>query len=104
MSVISPASSPACPSSANINMHVIGPNADLVMIQEVANLGMRGDRQLHIGRADLQKSFRRRRLAAHPLGEVRTDAVAAQHSLFFFREGDQHCQRETLHRTTLTTL
>src|SRR4051812_4964873 len=87
-----------------VHRRVTRPNADLVMIQEVANLEMLGDRELHIGRADLQKSFRRRRLAAHPLGEVRTDAVAAQHSLFFFREGDQHCQRETLHGTTLTTL
>src|SRR5512132_3981801 len=77
-----------------VHRRIARPLSFLIVIQEVADQQMLCDRQIDVGGSYLQESFRGWSLATRALGEIRPDAIAAQHSPLLLLEGDQHRQRQ----------
>src|SRR6185295_6169070 len=86
-----------------IDSGVTGPDSNLVVVHEVTDFEVPGDRKLDVGRIYLEESFGRRSLAAHTFGQVGPDPVATHHPLLLFREGHQHRQGQSFHPPSLTT-
>ena len=75
-----------------VHRRVTRPHSPLIMVEKIADLEVLGNREVDVGRADLEKSFRRRCLSPHSLGEIRPNSVAAQHSALFLAEGNEDSQ------------
>src|SRR2546423_3687816 len=86
-----------------VDCGVARPYSLLIVVQEIANFEVLGDRQVDVRGADLEEPFGRRRPTPDTLADIRPNAITPQHSPLLLGEGNQHCQSESFYRTSLAS-
>src|SRR5205085_11897276 len=87
-----------------IDRRVARPLSLLIVVQEIADFEVLGDRQIDVRGAYLEESLGRWGPAPHALPEISPDAISTQHSLLFLRERHQHRECEAVYGSPLASL